>query len=162
VAVGGGLSFRQVGVGYSYMCGLTTDYRAYCWGANYIDELGDGTSGNSDLRLTPVPVSGGHQFRQIDAGADHTCGTDYLSKRAYCWGWNDYGQVGDGTTTTRLVPVPMAGSRSFRQVSTGLTHTCGVTTSNVAFCWGSSRFGQIGDSSTAVLRVRLVLVATGH
>jgi alpha-tubulin suppressor-like RCC1 family protein len=66
---------------------------------------------------------------------------------AYCWGTNFSGELGDGTTTTRLAPVPVAGGLQFRQVSAGTNHTCGVTTGNVAYCWGLNDFGQLGDGT---------------
>jgi alpha-tubulin suppressor-like RCC1 family protein len=68
--------------------------------------------------------------------------------RAFCWGNNFYGQLGDGTTTTRLTPVRVVGGLPFRQVSAGGVHTCGVTTSDLAYCWGYNNFfGALGDGT---------------
>jgi alpha-tubulin suppressor-like RCC1 family protein len=159
VAVAGTLRFHQISAGYSSTCGVTTDHRAYCWGTNGRGELGDGTT---TPRLTPVPVAGGHQFRQVATTFEHTCGVSYPDNKAYCWGWNSEGQIGDGTRSTltgQLTPVAVAGTLSFRQVSAGNLHTCGVTTDNRAFCWGLNRYGQVGDSSTAWRRVRPTRVA---
>jgi alpha-tubulin suppressor-like RCC1 family protein len=148
VAVLGGLRFRQVSAGWAHTCGVALDYRAYCWGANFAGQLGDGTT---TARLRPVLVAGGLKFRQVDAGDaggyGHTCGVSYTDNRAYCWGFNSYGQLGDRTITTRLRPVAVAGGHLFRQVSVGGWHTCGVTTANAAFCWGWNRYGQLGDST---------------
>jgi alpha-tubulin suppressor-like RCC1 family protein len=160
VAVAGGLSFRQVSAGYGHTCGVTTGYRAYCWGNNGFGQLGDGTTTN---RLTPVPVAGGHQFRRVEMNFGfHTCGVSYPDNRAYCWGSNAEGQLGDGTTTQRLTPVPVAGTLRFRQVGAGGFHTCGVTTDDRAFCWGFNHYGQLGDSTTMARRLRPVLVVGGH
>jgi alpha-tubulin suppressor-like RCC1 family protein len=74
-------------------------------------------------------------FAQVSAGDEHTCGVTPTSV-AYCWGYNNWGQVGDGSTVKRLLPVRVLGGLAFRQVSAGFQHTCGVTTSNVAYCWG--------------------------
>lgn len=149
--VGTTLRFRQVSAGASHACGVTTDYRAYCWGDNSSGQLGDGTT--ADRQLNPVAVAGGRQFRQLDAGGYHTCGVSYPENRAYCWGGNDKGQLGDGTTTDRRSPVAVAGSRQFRQVSSGYAHACGLTTSDLVFCWGSNGYGQIGDSSAVAFRL---------
>jgi alpha-tubulin suppressor-like RCC1 family protein len=135
VAAAGMLRFREVSVGGGFTCGVTTNNRAYCWGFNGGGTLGDGTSTN---RLTPVPVTGGRRFRRVDATNYHTCGVSYPDNRAYCWGYNGLGELGDGTTTTRLAPVAVAGGRQFRQVNAGQHLTCGVTTSDEAFCWGSN------------------------
>jgi alpha-tubulin suppressor-like RCC1 family protein len=159
VAVAGTLRFHQISAGYSSTCGVTTDHRAYCWGTNGRGELGDGTT---TPRLTPVPGAGGHQFRQVATTFEHTCGVSYPDNKAYCWGWNSEGQIGDGTRSTltgHLTPVAVAGTLAFRQVSAGNLHTCGVTTDNRAFCWGLNRYGQVGDSSTAWRRVRPTRVA---
>jgi alpha-tubulin suppressor-like RCC1 family protein len=150
VAVAGTLRFREVSAGGWYTCGVTTNNRAYCWGFGGGGALGVGTTTN---RLTPVPVTGGRLFRRLDASEYHTCGVTYPDNKAYCWGYNGLGELGDGTNTTRLVPTAVTGGRQFRQVNGGQHHTCGVTTSDEAFCWGWNRFGQLGDSSTASLRL---------
>jgi alpha-tubulin suppressor-like RCC1 family protein len=70
--------------------------------------------------------------------------------------------LGDGTTTTRLTPVAVAGGRQFRQVSAGSAHGCGVTPSDRAFCWGQNSNGQLGDGSNPRVSLVPVLVAGGH
>lgn len=159
IAVVGGLRFRQVSAGYFSDCGVTLDYRAYCWGDNARGELGDGTT---TFRLRPVPVAGGHQFRQVEVAFQHACGVSYPDHRAYCWGDNSNGQLGDRTRINRLTPVAVAGTLAFRQVTTGNKHTCGVTTDNRGFCWGNNQAGQLGDSTTVFSRVKPTLVARGH
>jgi alpha-tubulin suppressor-like RCC1 family protein len=158
VAVLGGLYFRQVSAGGTHSCGVTTDYRAYCWGGNFSGQLGDGTT---TVRLTPVPVVGGLSFVQVAAGVYHTCGLSYPDRRAFCWGLNSYGQLGDGTASDRPTPVAVLGGRQFRQVSGGQYHTCGVTTTSQAFCWGNNQRGELGDSTTTA-RSMPVPVAGGR
>jgi alpha-tubulin suppressor-like RCC1 family protein len=161
VAIGGALRFRQVsanlGAGGGHTCGITTDDRLYCWGWNEFGQVGDGTTVQ---RLTPVLVAGGLKFRSVAGGSAHTCGISSSDNRAYCWGRNANGQLGDGTTSQRLVPIAVAGTMRFRQVSTGVDHTCGVTIEDRAFCWGRNQYGQIGDSSTASQRLKPTPVAT--
>ena len=164
-----GLGFRQVSAGEEHTCGVTADDVAYCWGYNASGQLGDGTSTGPELctgAVGPFPcstratlVAGGHRFRQVSAGTFHTCGvtTDH---RVYCWGSNDGGALGDGTTTQRPTPVAVAGGRQFRQVDAGYSHTCGVTTNNQAFCWGNNVYGQLGDGTTTA-RLSPVAVAGG-
>jgi hypothetical protein len=77
------LSFHQVSAGTIHTCGVTTDYRAYCWGLSGYGQLGDGTT--TSPRLTPVAVLGGLRFRHVSAQGATTCGVT-TDNRAYCWG----------------------------------------------------------------------------
>ena len=160
------LSFRQVSAANHHSCGVTTDDRAYCWG----DGGGGGLLGNGTMNSSrvPVAVSGGLRFLQVSAGMAHTCGLTG-DNRAYCWGHNGNGQLGDGTGTgdpgtisgsVRLAPVAVAGGLRFRQLRAGGNHTCGVTTTNVAYCWGWNVAGELGDGTT-VKRLAPTRVAGG-
>src|SRR5438093_9846733 len=112
-AVAGGLTFAALSAGDGASCGLTPTGAAYCWGFNNSGQLGDGTTTD---RLSPTPVAGGLTFAMLSAGNNaaggHTCGVT-TSGATYCWGRNANGQLGDGTTTDRLVPTPIAGGVAF-------------------------------------------------
>ena len=138
------LAFRQVSTGNLHSCGVTTDDRAYCWGYNGWGQLGDGT--RTTQRTVPTPVAGGLRFRQVSASVAHSCGITTEDK-AYCWGDNDDGELGDGTRVSRLAPVAVAATRRFRQISAGGSHTCAVDLFNRAFCWGAGGAGQLGDGT---------------
>jgi alpha-tubulin suppressor-like RCC1 family protein len=112
-------------------------------------------SGCRDEPVSPAvsqPVSANaksvqtRSFRQLSAGAFHTCGVT-VDNRAFCWGANFAGQLGDGTTAMRTTPTAVAGELRFRSVSAGSVHTCGVTTDDRAFCWGTNVNGQLGDGT---------------
>jgi alpha-tubulin suppressor-like RCC1 family protein len=138
-----GLSFTNVSTGPWHTCGVTPGQAAYCWGRDSSGQLGDGkATGNEDV---PVPVSGGHKFSTVSAGGLFTCGRTTVGS-VYCWGRNSDGQLGDGTTTDRLVPTAVAGS--FASLRTGSIHTCGVATDESALCWGWNFHGQLGDATT--------------
>jgi alpha-tubulin suppressor-like RCC1 family protein len=146
VAVAGGIQFKHLSVGWGHTCGVSTANLAYCWGSNSSGKLGDGTRTDRGL---PGLVAGGVQFRQISAGESFTCAVA-IDDRAYCWGGNtSSGQLGDGTRTDRLTPVPVSGGHVFSTVSAGFEHACGVTPDDLAYCWGGNRYGQLGDNSTA-------------
>ncbi len=88
-------------------------------------------------------------FVQVSTGAFHSCGVTE-DGRAYCWGGNDKGQLGDGTTffnATRNTPSAVIGGLRFRHVSAGYEHTCGVTTENRVYCWGLNFWGQLGNGT---------------
>jgi alpha-tubulin suppressor-like RCC1 family protein len=144
VRVAGGRLWRQLSAGEAHTCGVTTASRPYCWGRNSNGKLGDGTT---TRRLSPVLVSGGFLFRQIEAGTEHTCAVRSSDDRAYCWGSNLDGPLGDGTTTPRLKPVAVLATRRWNHVNAGANHTCGVTLGGSGFCWGTNRVGQLGDGT---------------
>lgn len=146
VEVGGGkLTWRWINPGGLHTCGVTTDSRAYCWGRNVEGQLGGGTT--QSARGSPVPVSGGLAFRNISAGHFHTCGVT-TSDRAYCWGENVTGQLGDGTRTSHSQPRPVAGTRRYRNTSAAQFHSCALTLGGAGTCWGSNPRGELGDGTT--------------
>jgi alpha-tubulin suppressor-like RCC1 family protein len=170
-AVAGGLRFRSVSAGFRHSCGVTTDDRAYCWGSNEGGRLGIGTStgpdicagneSNSSCSIVPVAVRGGLRFRSVSVGAAHSCGLT-TDGSAYCWGGNYFGELGEGTTTTRLKPRQVVGGLHFVSVSAGSGYTCALTTDGRGYCWGANSSGQLGDSTHVNQRLRPVRVAGGH
>lgn len=69
--------------------------------------------------------------------------------RAYCWGDNTRGQIGDGTVANRSLPTPVSGGLTFASLAEGSAdHACGLTSSGQAYCWGSNAFGELGDGTT--------------
>jgi alpha-tubulin suppressor-like RCC1 family protein len=144
-AVAGGLVFRNIAAGSFHTCGVTTDDLLYCWGSNLFGRLGDGTTVD---RLVPTRVRGQRFYAIASIGYFHTCALAKSDHRAFCWGYNGNGQLGDGTKTERHAPVAVAGGRSFKQLDAGDVHTCAVTSANQAFCWGSDFGGKLGDGGT--------------
>ena len=153
VPVSGGLTFSALSAGDENTCGLTTTGIAYCWGSNSSGQLGVGST--TSRSLIPVAVAGGLTFSALGPGANrtnrnlgsHTCGVT-TAGAAYCWGSNNSGQLGDGSTTARAVPVAVTGGLTFSALSASLDHTCGLTTNGAAYCWGSNASGQLGTGTT--------------
>lgn len=91
----------------------------------------------------PEPAPGAIDFSTITAGYFHTCGLTPPG-RAYCWGDNLSGMLGNGTRTSSDRPVAVAGGHRFESIDSGGAHTCGVTESGQIFCWGFNDEGQVG------------------
>jgi alpha-tubulin suppressor-like RCC1 family protein len=160
VLIASGLGL-QLPYTYVHTCALTTSGQAYCWGDDESGELGDGSSNYATElhQFLPTPVTGGQTFATIRPGADHTCAVA-TSGAAYCWGANDFGQLGRDTVTTTCEayarngfrcsnsPILVSGTLTFAQVTAGLDHSCGVTTNGAAYCWGRNEAGELGNDST--------------
>lgn len=65
-----------------------------------------------------------------------------------CWGYNAYGEVGDGTTTNQLIAIPVAGLTGVSAVAAGSTHTCALLVAGTVQCWGQNASGELGDGTT--------------
>jgi alpha-tubulin suppressor-like RCC1 family protein len=155
-----GLTFTSISVGGMHVCAIATGGAAYCWGDDSFGQLGDARRVSS---TTPIPVSGGGgpaTFASISAGLRHTCALT-SDGTAYCWGYNDLGQLGDGSGATTDTPVQVAGGFRFTWISAGGDHTCGITTSGAALCWGSNLNGQLGTGTSGDVAFAPVAVAGG-
>jgi hypothetical protein len=91
-------------------------------------------------------------FYQMSGGYHFTCGLT-TDNRAYCWGYNVTGSVGDGTTIERHAPVPVVGGLRFRQVSAGAISACGVTTDFRAYCWGRTTTACSATGQPPIVRL---------
>jgi alpha-tubulin suppressor-like RCC1 family protein len=149
-------------------CGLTADGTAYCWGNNVFEIVNafalSETCAPTEVNpfsciATPTRVRGNVKFASLSLSRSF-CGLT-AQGAAYCWGFNDFGQLGDGTMTLRDTPTPVLGGLTFTSLSLGAWHSCGLTAAGAAYCWGSNQFGQLGDGTTTD-RTAPVAVAGGH
>ncbi|MES2179879.1 MAG: hypothetical protein V4550_18605 [Gemmatimonadota bacterium] len=159
VQVSGGSVFKSISAGGGYTCGIAKDDSAYCWGSNAAGQLG---VGDTERRLTPAKVLGGLTFASIQAGKGNstllpTCGVT-LAGDAYCWGYNEYAQLGASTSETcvyRGTPTPCAttpirvtGLGKVTSIGGSTRHSCAVTTDKQIYCWGDNARGELGNGST--------------
>lgn len=126
-----------------------------------------GESGPSTYTYADVPPA-----RALATGSHHSCLLDE-DGGVRCWGWNAHGQLGDGSTTSRSVPVPVLGLESGVQaIAAGGATTCALRADATVLCWGWNAFGQLGvgdsldrTSPEPVLGLgaaRAISVGSGH
>lgn len=145
MAVIGPDTFRKVTTGAGRSCAITMDGMAVCWGRNFPHgQLGNGTRIDRDAP-TPVepPV---RDAVLIAAGDGHTC-VVVRNGTVKCWGLNDAGQLGDGTTSDQYGPVPAVGGLPVVAITAGGHHSCALAADGSLVCWGSNQFGQLGDGT---------------
>lgn len=136
-----------VAAGLSHTCVIEASGAARCWGNNYAGQLGN-AAGN-EIFTNPVNVQGGLRFRSLTAGDNLTCGIT-VEGDALCWGWNTWGEVGDGSKIDRRIPASVAlpYSVSLSAISASSGFACGLTTAGMALCWGNNYHGQLGNGTS--------------
>jgi alpha-tubulin suppressor-like RCC1 family protein len=134
-------TWTQVVLGWDdFACARKTSGALACWGRNSDGTLGNGTAGASVP--SPTVVGTDTDWTQVTAGAYHVCGLK-SGGSVWCWGGNDAGQLGDGTTTSRLVPMKVADS-GYAAIDARAAGTCGTKTDGSIACWGLNYDGQAG------------------
>ena len=151
---------RGVTVGANHSCALTYSDTVKCWGRNADGELGNGGSTASWVPVDVVGLPSG--IAMVASGYFHTCALQ-AAGTVYCWGYNGYGALGDGTTTSSRVPKQVTGlGAAAYAIAAGEYHTCalvsdGTPTGGVK-CWGMNLDGQLGDGTTSQYRLTPVSV----
>ena len=145
-AFGGISGWKSISVGEN-ICAIKTDGTLWTCGYNGENQLGINAGGN--YRATPVTTfAGGTNWKQVVTGRLHTAAIK-TDGTLWTWGYNNYGAVGDNTTTNRSAPVTtFAGGTNWKQVSVGVYHTAAIKTDGTLWTWGGNDVGQLGTNDT--------------
>ncbi|PKN45490.1 MAG: hypothetical protein CVU59_08895, partial [Deltaproteobacteria bacterium HGW-Deltaproteobacteria-17] len=135
----------MIAAGSGHTCAVLTDDTLWCWGDNALGQLGIGSNTSSSV---PVQVTGlPEPVIQLMARGYHTCAV-LADESLWCWGYNNNGQLGDGTTVSRNLPVPVTGmDHDVAYVAAGIYHTCAILKTGALHCWGLNTYGQVGDGT---------------
>ena len=136
----------QITTGDFHTCAIDAKGHAQCWGQNWFGQLGVPTA-TAYTSSVPVSVVSDDPFVAITAGAAFSCGIA-TTGRAWCWGYNPDGRLGDGSTGSSAVPVPVSWDVPFVAIDAGSEHACGIDAEGTALCWGHNGDGRLGDGST--------------
>ena len=133
-----GKTIKQI----SSSCAIASDDKAYCWGLGSAGRLGNNSTADSSIPVA-VDTSGvlaGKTIKQISTGGTHNCAIASDDK-AYCWGYNSEGNLGNNSTANSKVPVAVNTSgvlagKTIKQISAGSSYTCAIASDDKAYCWG--------------------------
>ena len=150
ISLPAGRTATQISAGEFHVCALLDDASVVCWGKNSEGQLGDGTTTQRTAPVTTSSFGSGHSASFISAGYDHTCAL-LTDGGVRCWGSNNNGQLGDGTSTDRTSPpssdINLGSGYTAIGVSAGGGHTCAMLNDGDMKCWGARGGGQLGDDS---------------
>jgi alpha-tubulin suppressor-like RCC1 family protein len=150
-----GSNVAEVALGGYHSCAIKTDGTLWCWGANSRGQLGDGTTANTSTPVQAGASTLGSNVAKVALGIQHSCARK-TDGTLWCWGWNNRGQLGDGTTADKSTPVQAGASTLGSNVAAvdlggNLSggHSCARKTDGTLWCWGYNTNGQLGDGTTA-------------
>ncbi|WP_437681521.1 hypothetical protein [Sorangium sp. So ce131] len=166
VNLGAGKTVMAVAAGQSHTCAILDDRSVKCWGSNSYGQLGLGSTtspvgrASSEMgdNLAAVKLGTDKAAVTIAAGQSHTCA--FLNDGSVkCWGYNAYGQLGLGSTTSyvgrassemgdNLAAVNFGTDKAAVAIAAGESHTCAILDDRSVKCWGSNNYGQLGLGST--------------
>ena len=166
----------QISTGRQHACALNSSGNVLCWGDGAYGRLGNNATESSSF---PVQVVGPDtnnnnsgdgvlgNIVQISGGDSHTCALN-SSGNVLCWGDGRNGKLGDDSTSRKSYPVFVVQSDGSTtpligvvQLSTGVAHTCALTSAETVLCWGNGFYGQLGSSSDGANRDAPLAVLTG-
>ncbi len=164
-----GKTIIQIHAGYEHSLALASDGTVYAWGRNNSGQLG-----KNDATDTHIPAAvqtlgtpmAGKVIVQLAAGNSQSMALA-SDGTVYTWGWNQYGQLGNGTTTNSRIPVavvttgtPLAG-KTISQIAAGNAHALAMTDDGAIYSWGWNQYGQLGNNSTINSSLPVIVKTTG-
>jgi len=144
----------------THTCAIANAGRVYCWGGAGLGQSGSSGSGNPKKNIEPKEVHGLPGVAlQVEVGIAHSCALMNVggTKRVYCWGSNEFGQLGANEKSTshsfapKLVHVGADGlppSERVVSLSAGANRGCAIMSNKRSYCWGLNDNGQIGDGTS--------------
>ena len=151
--VGTDKDWVKISAGASHSLALKADGTLYSWGWNGAGELGIGSNNitdsfNAESRNIPTQIGTDSTWKYINAGR-HQSFAIRSDNSFWAWGYNEKGELGDGTTTLRNTPVQINdGSILWDEISSGGIHTLGIKSDASLWSWGSNASGQLGQGDT--------------
>ena len=147
-----GKTIKYITAGSNNTCAIASDNLVYCWGYNAYGELGNNSTTDSSvpIAVNTAGVLNGKTIKSVATGIYNTC-VIASDDKAYCWGLNNAGQLGNNSTTQSLVPVAVDTTGSFsgktvKTITVGEASVCAIASDNLAYCWGDNGSGRLGNT----------------
>ena len=164
-----GKTIIQIHAGYEHSLALASDGTVYAWGRNNSGQLGknDATDAHipAAVQTLGTPMTG-KVIVQLAAGNSQSMALA-SDGTVYTWGWNQYGQLGNGTTTNSRIPVavvttgtPMTG-KVIVQLAAGNSQSMALASDGTVYTWGWNQYGQLGNNSTINSSLPVIVKTTG-
>ncbi len=133
-------------VGEKHACAVTNTSNVKCWGYNSNGQLGVNGTVNRLYPTLVLNTTGGNlsSIVKVSSGFSHTCAIASTGS-AYCWGSNDNGQIGNGTTNQVTRAVQVSSITNAASIHTAINSSCAITISGSRACWGANNKGQFGN-----------------
>ena len=146
---GQGRTAVAISAGSEHTCAILDTGEISCWGYGSEGRLGHGSTSSKNVPTETVSFSP-FKALAISAGYAHTCAI-VEGGDVFCWGKNNYGQLGDGTTTNRNTPtITQTLPAAAVAISAGSDHTCAILDNGEVSCWGRNQNGQLGDGNEGI------------
>ena len=145
--VGSNYNWEDISIGRLHSCGIASG-KAYCWGYNFFGQIGNGENRYTYVGITEVVTNLTTDWKMISAGFFFNCGIN--NGELYCWGDNEYGQLGNGENGEGVLestPQRIGSGNNWETVSSGWAHTCAIASGEL-YCWGNNISGMLGDGTT--------------
>jgi alpha-tubulin suppressor-like RCC1 family protein len=141
----GGQTWLSVSAGDLQSCGINTAGARFCWGAAELNQLG---LNSLVTQWQPTMLNGDTiVYGSVELGGGSGCALMSSPTRMRCWGTNEYGHAGTGSTAMAPAPVPVT-TRAYTSLSSGGFHACAVAGTGTLYCWGHNESGQLGLNNT--------------
>jgi alpha-tubulin suppressor-like RCC1 family protein len=143
--IGTGTDWAKVSAGGLHTLAIKTDGTLWAWGENYYGQLGGGAT-FPQYKVLPTQIGLANNWAYVAAGREYSLAMK-SNGSLWAWGYNNYGQLGDGTNIDKYLPMQVGSGNNWSSVSAGYEHSVAIKTDGSIWAWGNNVSGQLGDAT---------------